>query len=174
MSQRTRAGSSSSKGQKNTKDKQVKCVFCPALIDATTHAMSCDSCGNWICLKCAKITPTLYTELMKAEESNANGNSLTWNCTVCKGMASDFGSLNKNILELKRSNDERLSSVENKLSCLETSIKDTVRKEVDMAKVEINESVQKKLSESVGNLVDVRLKEMEESKNLASNLVFFS
>ena len=134
--------------------------------------MNCDSCGNWVCLKCTKLPPALYNELSNASDDEVD--TITWYCTVCKGMAPDLKSMNKNIVDLKLSNDEKLANVEKKINDLESSVKETVKKEVEAAKTDINESVQKNLSNTVSDLVDSRLKEMDDRKNRAANLVLFN
>lgn len=163
-----RTGSARSRG---SKPRQVKCVLCPTIIDNSTKAMNCDACDNWLCLPCAKISQALYDELAKASDDGTS--SLSWHCSACKNLTSSLKSINSNLLELKKSNDERLTRVESKISNLETTMKDTVRSEVDSAKEELNQVVQNNLAETVSNLVDSRLKEMENRKTRAQNLVFF-
>ena len=157
-----------------TGNRKVYCVFCNTAIVQSTPARSCDSCNNWICLTCSKVSPGLYDELVKDSDANPGNNSIGWLCCVCKGMKSDLRSINTNILELKSSNDKRLQQVEDKLSSLENSIQDTVRKEVETAKTDITEVVKKDIADTVEKLVEAKIKEMEDRKNRSNNLIFFN
>ena len=136
--------------------------------------MNCDSCENWVCLKCANMPQSLYLELQKHADESDNTALINWYCKICKGLASDMKTINTNVLELKKSNEERLNRMEDKISNLEKSVKDTVRQEVEVVRDELSNSVQKNLSETVSKLVDTRLKEMEDRKNRASNMIFFN
>jgi len=149
--------------------RQVKCAMCKVNINSSTEAMTCDTCIKWICIKCAEVPPSLYAELQKLDDD-----AFPWTCPDCKKKAPvDWKTLNNNILDLKKSNEERLSSVENKIHNLESTVKETVKKEVDCAKEEINKVVQKNLAETVSKLVDARLKEAEDQRIRGQNLIFF-
>jgi len=120
------------------------------------------------------MTQSLYLELQKHAEENSNNAIINWYCKICKGLATDMKTINTNVLELKKSNEERLNRVEDKITNLEKSVKDTVRKEVEVVREELTNSVQNNLAETVSNLVDTRLKEMDDRRNRASNLIFFN
>ena len=115
-STRASRSASQSSGTDPLKGGKVKCTYCPKIIDNSTQAMSCDTCENWVCLKCTKISQALYAELTKPE--NVESKAISWNCSVCKSMAADLRAVNSNILDLKRSNEERLGNVETKLATL--------------------------------------------------------
>ena len=78
------------------------------------------------------------------------------------------------LVDLKSSSDSRLATVEDKLSNLEDTMKDTVRQEVEGATSNIASSLKADLAKTVEKLVESRLKELEDRKNRNRNLIVFN
>ena len=89
---------------------------------------------------------------------NSADSGIDWLCRVCKSTKSDLKSINTTLLEMKKSNETRLSGVEDRLSHLESNVKVTVREEVELAKNNITESVKKDIAETVEKIVESRKK----------------
>ena len=138
-------------GSKSSTQK-YNCIVCQTLIDEDKPALKCDVCDNWVCLPCTKLSKTLYLELMSSGDSG-----IDWLCRVCKTTKSDLKSINTTLLEMKKSNETRLTGVEDRLSHLETNVKVTVREEVELATNNITESVKKDIAETVEKIVESKM-----------------
>ena len=95
---------------------------------------------------------SLYLEMVKCDE-----NEIDWSCRVCKTTKSDLKSIGATLTELEKSSDARLSKVETQLANLETSVKDTVREEVENAKETLSDSIKINLAETVEEIVNLRI-----------------
>lgn len=173
MSQSKKPATRAGQRRGTSQSRKVACVFCSTDIDKDTQALCCDSCQNWVCLPCCKVSPALYAELTKEDSACPGNDSVSWLCSVCKGMKSDLKTININILELKNTSEKRLTQVENRLDNLEGNIQDTVRKEVVSSRDELVETVKSDIAETVEKLVNARVKEIDDIKNRANNLVLF-
>jgi len=160
---------------------KVNCIFCGETIDKKKPAIRCDICVNWVCFTCSNLSKVLYAEISKAEESD-----IEWMCRVCKGTKTDLRSINDTLKDLIRSNDDRLSTVESKLTNLETNLKESVEESKKM-----KESVRNDLAEDIGKVrtdiagdlskmrsditdeIDKRLKEKEDIAKRERNLFFY-
>lgn len=108
---------------------------------------------------------------MKSDELVVS--NIPWLCKVCKNMKLDLKSISSSIVELKNSNEMCLASVEDRLLQLESSVRDTVKSEMNSAKNEIAESVKKEIAETVESMVERRMEELEDRKNRSPNVVMF-
>ena len=99
------------KNRSNSKSsaQRVNCIVCQSVIDEDKPALKCYVCDNWVCLPCTKLSKTLYQELMTSADSG-----IDWLCRVCKSTKSDLKSINTTLLEMKKSNETRLSGVEDR------------------------------------------------------------
>ena len=147
----------------------AKCVFCEIRIDKDKPALQCDNCINWVCLECSKVSKVLYTELVKC----ADNDDIDWSCRVCKTTKSDLKSISAALVDLKTTSESRLTRVEDRLTNLEDSVKDTVKTEVDSTKTEVVESVKAVLAGAIDSIVEARVREIEERKNRATNVIIF-
>ena len=170
MASRTRLGSTA-KNKEN--GDSVKCLFCPAAISTNTHALNCDICKHWICLSCSKVSQSMYKEITRKDEDIVGNSDFSWSCVGCRNMIPDLKVINSNLLDLKKSNDARLESVEKRMTDLESNLGKTVKEEVEGAASVLAKTVSEKVEQTVGEMVEKRIKEIENRKARASNLVFF-
>lgn len=118
--------------------------------------------------KCTKLPKSLYDELVKC-----NDNDIAWSCKVCKVSKSDLKSISATLTELKESSDSRLAKVEDRLSSLETKVKETVRQEVKNVTGNVSDSLRDNLAATVEDIVHNKMKELVDSKNRSQNIVIF-
>ena len=52
-------------------------ISCQLPVAKIHRALGCDSCGNWVHIKCCGVTPTQYAAFQRDE------NPVSWNCLVC-------------------------------------------------------------------------------------------
>lgn len=149
---------------------KTKCIFCDTAIDTNTLALQCDNCRNWVCLPCTKMPLTMYTELNKCEDNDL---ALDWSCRTCRTTKADLKGIQKTLLELKKDNDARLKHVEQGLSSLTTTMTETVIEEVNKVKDSISDSVTNSIAKKVNEIVETKMKEIENRKNRSSNLIIF-
>ena len=169
MSATTRTGSKNRK--QSTITIKVRCVFCNGSIDDSKPAIECDNCSNWICLPCSKLSKTMYTELMKCNQDSDF--AIDWSCRVCRSTKSDLKGISSTLQELKSTSEARLIRVEDRLSSLEKSMKDTVVEEVEKVRSSLSTTLSGNIAKQVNELVESRVKEIEDRKNRAQNIVIF-
>ena len=119
MATGTRLGSTSKKKENGD---VVKCLFCPAVISHNTHALNCDICKHWICLSCSKVSQSMYKEITKKDKEFTGNSDFCWSCVSCRSMMPDLKVINSNLLDLKKSNNERLENVEKRMSKITSNL----------------------------------------------------
>ena len=113
----------------------------------------------------------MYTELMKCNQDSDF--AIDWSCRVCRSTKSDLKGISSTLQELKSTSEARLIRVEDRLSSLETSMKDTVVEEVEKVRSSLSTTLSGNIAKQVNDLVESRVKEIEDRKNRAQNIVIF-
>ncbi|KAH3751231.1 hypothetical protein DPMN_185783 [Dreissena polymorpha] len=173
---RTRAGSKSKVAGRTDK---ALCILCSITqIDEDSPGLRCDVCKHCVCLDCAKLPLSFYQELVKLGDHR---NEIDWICRVCKYFKSDLKSIGTTLNDLKQYSDARLTNFEDRLLKLESSVKVTVREEVEHVKSSISETLKKDLveslkrdlTESIESVVETRIREVDDRRNRSNNLLIF-
>ena len=138
------------------------CQKCELLVE---KIIECSGCKLIFCLRCGKISESLYNCLVAGEMED-----FLWTCRSCK---STFPSLEKILATLdniKSKYEFRMSNLEEKVDNLQKSTKQEVKTQVSNLKEEIINS----LKGDIHSVVDNRNKELEDRKRRELNLTIFN
>lgn len=166
---------------KSDTDKEP-CIFCNEIIDLNKKGIRCDICANWVCFACSNLSKYMYTEISKASEAEVE-----WKCKICKTTKSDLKSIRDTLKELIRSNDDRLNTMESKLTNLEANLKESVEEsrkmkesvrndlagDISQVRTDIAGDISKMRSE-ISDELDKRLKEREDIAKRERNLFIYN
>ena len=128
--------SQSSKRKKDSPIKgQDKCSACAVALDPNSSALECDSCENWLCIKCLEMPLAEYNLFTKMTRRIG----CQWVCPVCK---------------LRAPQSSNQSNIGNQVKTLLFEFEDRITKKFDDSFDLFKDSITKEISEAVNPLSD--------------------
>ena len=137
------------------------------------NGLQCEKCETWFHIKCENVSLDFYKALRKASEE-------IWFCTACKGKVK---SLIETVKELEQKNDllqRKMECLEDKWDNLKDSmVRETMHMVMDNLKTEMSVNTmggmtKKEIVEDVKDELLKAMKEEEERKQRATNLVLYN
>ena len=143
------------------------CPVCNIKITNKTASLCCEICGIWYCLKCSKVPQAAYDALV---DSDKQGNSCVFLCTICKPSLPVLSNINQTVNEIKTSTSERFDKLETNVSDLETNMgKLITHEEVDNMKQDLKDEA----ASDFEKILEKKLKERDEVAKRELNLIFW-
>ena len=93
-----------------------------------------------------------------------------WSCPSCKATFPSLENITTVLTDLRKSNNERLDELDNRIKIIEDGNQENIKESVESMKGDVLQS----LKDDINNLVDTRVKELDERKRRDCNIVIFS
>lgn len=169
----SRSASTSSRS-KDRESKEYRCITCKGNILESDKALSCDSCQEWECIKCSKMSEALY-DLIREGGDNAN---LKFNCTHCKDPIHLMASMNTNIqmvLQNQQKADKTLGDLNDRMDRFEKTIEDKIDRKIEQGIARsVDKAVSDKIRQGIAEEVRACLKETREREHRTANFMIFN
>ena len=156
------AGNVSKRLRIGSDETEHECQKCSHIIH---ESISCSGCKLSYCLKCAKISETLYNCIKSGEMDQ-----FMWSCASCKATFPSLENITTVLTDLRKSNDDRLDELDNRIKIIEDGNQEDIKESVESMKDDVLQS----LKDDINNLVDTRVKELDERKRRDCNVVIFN
>ena len=140
------------------------CTKCEAAI-FTSINIHCSNCKRPFCSKCTGINEALLQLMTEAEN-----NGITWTCTSCKSTAPTLDNISSTLHHMCLQNDQRINSIEGRVSHLENNTKEIVSEEITNNKQELVGLMR----EDIVAIVDERNRELDDRRSKESNIILFN
>ena len=118
-------------------------------------SVSCSGCKLSFCLKCPKVTETLYNCIVAGEMDDFH-----WTFRSCKSTFPSLQNISASLEDFKGKYDYRMTNLEEKVNHIELTTKKEVTSQVSSMKEEIINS----LKVDINSVVDKRNLELEDRK----------
>ena len=128
-------------------------------------SVSCSGCKLSFCLKCARVTETLYNCIVAGEMDDFH-----WTCRSYKSTFPSLQNISASLEDFKGKYDYRMTNLEEKVNHIELTTKQEVTSQVSSMKEEIINS----LKVDINSVVDKRNLELEDRKRRELNITFFN
>ena len=143
-------------------DLETECQKCSNIV---SESITCSGCKLGYCLKCAKISETLYKCIQSGEMDQ-----FMWSCISCRATFTSLENIASALTDLRKSNDDRIGELENRVKEIEEGKCQDTQTSVSSMK----EDVIKSLKEDAEKLVDSITKELDERRKRDFNVLVFN
>ena len=159
---------------RNKKTKRARvgsnsCPKCDVSISEHQDYIACSVCELNFCIECTNISPGLALALK--EDINHN---FKWACNGCTQNFPCMINLSQQLKSIEEATNNRLSSVEQKVSEIDQNMEIKIKQKVDSIKPNLIEEIKNDLKESLQKDVRCALMEIEDQRKRALNLIIFN
>ena len=138
------------------------CHRCELPVDKT---ITCSGCKLTFCLRCGKISETLYNCITAGEM-----NDFHWSCKSCKSTFPSLQNISASLEDFKGKYENRMSNLEQKVENIKHTTKQEVTSQISSMKQDIIDS----LKSDINVVVDKRNRELEDRKRRELNITLFN
>lgn len=145
------------------------CPKCEKVINDGNECIECGVCELIFCMECTNVSEALRQALKDDKSSN-----FKWTCNACKQNFPCMSGLNQKLRSIEDKTDSRLGILEAQVENLKLDMAAKITEEVQAMRQDINTDIIKEIKTSLQSDIRVELKEIEEQKQRAMNLILFN